>query len=294
METSNLTFAQNLFQWGEYIGGLFNPSFSSSFVAKINLETFWNAIHKITTFPQWYRTWWISLAKTDPVHVFIETALIAFVIYLLAFTEINNSGAGRNKKKKKDGSSSDIDLLTEAEKEELVRDWKPAPLVPPQDHANRTDNGIVVHKVDGTQLMIQDKFCSSLGSSSSPSMRTVLNMASHDFLGLGSSEPSIKDISKAALITYGCGSCGPRGFYGTIDVHLDLEKKISQFCRTDDAIMYSDGASAATSTVAAFAKRGDLLIVDEGVYEALQTGVTLSRANVVYFKHNDMVRPLAD
>jgi serine palmitoyltransferase len=114
-------------------------------------------------------------------------------------------------------------------------------------------------------------------------------MASYDFLGMGAANQQMKEAAKAALTTYGCGSCGPRGFYGTVDVHLDLERQISKFCQTEDAIMYSDGASAATSAVAAFAKRGDLLVVDEGVYEALQTGVTLSRANVVYFKHNDMV-----
>mmetsp|Transcript_13666 Transcript_13666/g.24508 ORF Transcript_13666/g.24508 Transcript_13666/m.24508 type:complete len:328 (+) Transcript_13666:2-985(+) len=52
--------------------------------------------------------------------------------------------------------------------------------------------------------------------------------------------------------------------------------------------MYSDGASTCSSTVAAFAKRGDLLVVDEGVYEPLSTGVFLSRANVHWFRHNDM------
>jgi serine palmitoyltransferase len=40
--------------------------------------------------------------------------------------------------------------------------------------------------------------------------------------------------------------------------------------------------------VAAFAKRGDLLIVDEGVNKALLVGVTLSRTNVRYFRHNNM------
>lgn len=39
--------------------------------------------------------------------------------------------------------------------------------------------------------------------------------------------------------------------------------------------------------MAAFAKRGDLLIVDEGVNETLLVGVNLSRANVRYFRHND-------
>ena len=63
---------------------------------------------------------------------------------------------------------------------------------------------------------------------------------------------------------------------------------MAKFCQTDDAIMYSDGASAVSSAVAAFAKRGDLLVVDEGVYESLQTGITLSRSSVKYFKHNDV------
>ena len=46
--------------------------------------------------------------------------------------------------------------------------------------------------------------------------------------------------------------------------------------------------STLTSTVAAFAKRGDLVIVDAGVHEPLRTGLTLSRANVKEFAHNDL------
>eukprot|EP01083_Nonionella_stella_P267353 903235_1 len=63
---------------------------------------------------------------------------------------------------------------------------------------------------------------------------------------------------------------------------------MAKFTETDGAILYSDGASCVASTVAAFAKRGDLIIADESIYEALGTGIILSRANVKYFKHNDM------
>jgi 7-keto-8-aminopelargonate synthetase and related enzymes len=127
-------------------------------------------------------------------------------------------------------------------------------------------------------------------------MKTIhaINFATHDYLGMACPNPEffkkdvVKEASIQALSKYGCGSCGPRGFYGTIDAHLDLEDAMAKFFHTDGAILYSDGASCAASTVAAFAKRGDLLVVDEGIYEALGTGVTLSRANVKYFKHNDM------
>ena len=134
----------------------------------------------------------------------------------------------------------------------------------------------------------------SAASASNTTTITALNFATYDYLGMACPNPQLgqKDVIKEASITalskYGCGSCGPRGFYGTIDAHLHLEEAMAKFCRTHGAILYSDGASCAASTIAAFAKRGDLLVVDEGIYEALGTGVTLSRANIKYFQHNDM------
>ena len=44
---------------------------------------------------------------------------------------------------------------------------------------------------------------------------------------------SIKEVAQAALDKYGCGSCGPRGFYGTIDVHLKIEEEIAKFLGTE-------------------------------------------------------------
>ena len=59
-----------------------------------------------------------------------------------------------------------------------------------------------------------------------------MNVSSFDFLGM-SDEPEIKSTATAALDFYGCGSCGPRGFYGTIDQHLNFEKEIAQFMGTE-------------------------------------------------------------
>ncbi len=140
---------------------------------------------------------------------------------------------------------------------------------------------------------------SSSGPRPPSSKGTALDFATHQHDFLGSAFPAKKaacidvDVIKGAAIEslskyYGCGSCGPCGFYGTIDAHLDLEDEMAKFTKTDVASLYIDGASCSSSTVASCAKRGDLFIVDKGVYEPLGTGVTLSRANVKYFKHNNM------
>lgn len=61
--------------------------------------------------------------------------------------------------------------------------------------------------------------------------KEVLNVSSFDFLGMASSA-TVKDAAKTALDKYGCGSCGPRGFYGTIDQHLLFETALAKFMGT--------------------------------------------------------------
>lgn len=230
-----------------------------------------------------YADWWWNLVAKDPVHVFVETTLLISVVLMIVL------------QKSKDWRDDSKEQLTESEKEQLLQQWKEHErhdLAPPLN-AGRTSNipNVVVHANHGRTMEIRE--------GDDGELRTVLNFATCDFLGMASSSlttdddgpgVAVKNASREALGHYGCGSCGPRGFYGTIDVHLALEEKISRFTQTEGAIMYSDGASTVSSTIAAFAKRGDLLVVDEGVYEPLLTGISLSRANVEWFRHNDMVR----
>ena len=39
-------------------------------------------------------------------------------------------------------------------------------------------------------------------------------------------------MCEATINKYGVGSCGPRGFYGTIDVHLQLEERLAKYMGT--------------------------------------------------------------
>ena len=81
-----------------------------------------------------------------------------------------------------------------------------------------------------------------------------------------------------ALQRYGVGSCGPRGFYGTIDVHTRLEEALAAFMGTAQAIVYPFDIATMPSVLPAFATRKDVVVLDEAACWPLRNGASLSRA----------------
>mmetsp|Transcript_15665 Transcript_15665/g.47228 ORF Transcript_15665/g.47228 Transcript_15665/m.47228 type:complete len:672 (-) Transcript_15665:679-2694(-) len=163
--------------------------------------------------------------------------------------------------------------LTEKEVDELCTEWEPEPLAPVLPEERRRLDTPVITGDMGTHVDADGK--------------RLLNLASANFLGLAGDE-SIRDICRRTIEKYGVGACGPRGFYGTIDVHLDLEAALAAFMRTEEAILYSYDMATVPSILPAFANKRDLIICDEAVNFPIQNGAILSRSKVLYFKHNDM------
>ncbi|XP_043224355.1 serine palmitoyltransferase 1-like [Amphibalanus amphitrite] len=164
-------------------------------------------------------------------------------------------------------------LKLSAEDQEKIRSWVPAPLVPPTPRDHPALNPVIV---DG-----------KLGKYVRVNSRDLLNVASHNYLGMVG-DPRVETASVTALRKYGVGACGPRTFFGTVDVHLELERSISAFLGTEETAIYSLGFSTVSSAIPAYAKPGDVLFVDESVHFAIQKGVQVSKSKTVWFKHNDM------
>ncbi|RKO85134.1 pyridoxal phosphate-dependent transferase [Blyttiomyces helicus] len=200
--------------------------------------------------------------QNDPYRTLLEAALVAFMVWYYVGT------------KHKPGSS-DV-KLTEKEIQELIDEWEPEPLVQPLTDFQQSELEklpVIIGSVGG-----KPKFADG---------KERLNLASYNFLGLMNQE-FVKEKAVEALRTYGVGTCGPRGFYGTIDVHMQLEEQIAKFIGSPAAVLYSQGFSTIASVIPAFAKRGDILVADDGVGFAIQKGLQISRSRVKYFKHNDM------
>ncbi|CAL1530141.1 unnamed protein product [Lymnaea stagnalis] len=170
----------------------------------------------------------------------------------------------------------DKTLLTEKEKDILVEEWQPEPLAPdvPDDHPIlQSMEKYCIEGLNGKYIKVNGKLC--------------INMATFNFLGMvGKKE--LEERAVKALRVYGVGSCGPRGFYGTMDVHLELEDELAKFMNCEEAILYSYGFATIASAIPAYSKRGDIIFADENVGFAIQKGLIASRSHIKWFRHNDM------
>uniref|UniRef100_A0A8C7LX31 Serine palmitoyltransferase 1 n=1 Tax=Oncorhynchus mykiss TaxID=8022 RepID=A0A8C7LX31_ONCMY len=163
--------------------------------------------------------------------------------------------------------------LTEKEKEDLIEEWQPEPLVPPMSKDHPSLNYDIVTGPPSHKIIVNGKEC--------------INFASFNFLGFLDNE-RVKQKALTSLRRYGVGTCGPRGFYGTFDVHLELEDRLAKFMKTEEAIIYSYGFATIASAIPAYSKRGDIVFVDEAACFSIQKGLQASRSFIKYFKHNDM------
>lgn len=93
----------------------------------------------------------------------------------------------------------------------------------------------------------------------------LVNLASSNYLGMAENR-EIKGQAQQTIQKYAVGSCGPRGFYGTIDTHLELEKALANAYGTEDCNIYTDSVGCIGAVIPAFAKKTDLLVIDDGCH----------------------------
>ncbi|TNJ28129.1 Serine palmitoyltransferase 1 [Giardia muris] len=79
-----------------------------------------------------------------------------------------------------------------------------------------------------------------------------------DFLTLATDE-GLQDHLRKAIARYGVGSCGPRGFFGTLTPHIILERELTALL-DQPALIYSSASAVIPSALCVFCTDGDLLV----------------------------------
>ena len=117
--------------------------------------------------------------------------------------------------------------------------------------------------------------------------KKVLMFGSNAYLGL-TGHPRVKEAAIEAIRKYGTGCAGSRFLNGTLDIHVQLEKRLAEFVGKEDAISFSTGFQVNLGVISCITGRKDFIIWDELDHASIIEGIRLSFSKNYKYRHNDM------
>jgi len=117
--------------------------------------------------------------------------------------------------------------------------------------------------------------------------QALLNFSSNDYLGLAN-DPLLKEAAIEAVKKYGAGSGASRLICGSLAPHHELEEALAGFKKTEAALAFSTGYTAAVGTICALAGKEDIIVLDKLIHASLIDAARMSGATRRIFAHNDL------
>jgi 8-amino-7-oxononanoate synthase len=117
--------------------------------------------------------------------------------------------------------------------------------------------------------------------------KEMIMVGSNNYLGL-LDHPKVIQAAKDAIDRYGVATCGSRFLNGTLDIHVELEKRLAEFMQAEAAVTFSTGFQTNQGIIATLVNKGDIVITDRMDHASIIDACRLSYGEVHWFKHNDM------
>src|SRR3972149_7428420 len=114
--------------------------------------------------------------------------------------------------------------------------------------------------------------------------RRVLNFCSNNYLGLAN-HPRLAQAAQAAMATHGIGPAAVRSIAGTMDLHMDLDRRMAAFKGVEAAVTFQSGFAANLAVIPALVGKEDVIFSDELNHASIIDGARLSGAAILRYKH---------
>jgi glycine C-acetyltransferase len=114
--------------------------------------------------------------------------------------------------------------------------------------------------------------------------KKVLNFCSNNYLGLAN-HPRITAAAKKAIEQYGVGPGAVRTIAGTMDLHVQLDRRLAAFKGVDSAISFQSGFAANVGAIPALVGKEDAIFSDELNHASIIDGSRLSGAKIIRYAH---------
>ena len=125
--------------------------------------------------------------------------------------------------------------------------------------------------------------------------KRALNFCSNNYLGLAN-HPQIVQAASETMKKYGLGPAAVRSIAGTMQPHIELERRLAAFKGVEAAITFQSGFAANLGTIPALVGKEDAVFSDELNHASIIDGCRLSGAKIIRYAHcdpSDLERQLA-
>jgi len=117
--------------------------------------------------------------------------------------------------------------------------------------------------------------------------KEMIMVGSNNYLGL-INHPRVMKAAQEAIDRYGVATCGSRFLNGTLDIHVELERRLAEFMKKEAALAFSTGFQTNQGIISTVVGKGDAIITDRMIHASIIDACRLSFGHVYKFKHNDM------
>ena len=114
--------------------------------------------------------------------------------------------------------------------------------------------------------------------------KKVLNFCANNYLGLANNSRLVK-AARDAADKYGVGPGAVRTIAGTMDIHLELERRLATFKRVEKAITFQSGFCANLATIPALVGKEDVIFSDRLNHASIIDGCRLARSKIIPYEH---------
>jgi len=117
--------------------------------------------------------------------------------------------------------------------------------------------------------------------------REYLNLCSNNYLGFAN-DSRLRDQAKNMIDRYGVGPGAVRTIAGTMEIHLELERRLAAFKGSEAAITFQSGFCANLAVIPTLTGEGDLIFSDALNHASIIDACRLTKAKVIRYEHSDM------
>ena len=123
-----------------------------------------------------------------------------------------------------------------------------------------------------------------------PVLDNLVDFSSNDYLGFANNESIYANTFQLSLkknISQN-GATGSRLLLGNHNLYNELEVQLTQFHKSESALVFNSGYDANVGFFGSVPQQGDIVFYDEYIHTSIRDGIKMGNAKSYKFKHNDL------